>query len=169
MLVIIFSYNRALQLEYLLQSIFNNLEYVGLKLVVVYNCSGSHESSYRSIANNFKDSITFVKETSINNSLLHALPSLFIPLNLFRYLKHNKLRKYSTNFKFLLDDLIFRSNEEFVMFCTDDGYFYRKVAIPDTVLQLIRDDPANTSYKMYVGLNCSDYQNVARIRNNCMV
>jgi hypothetical protein len=160
-LIIIFSYNRALQLDCLLRSIKNRFKYDNFEIKIIYHTSGRHLEGYDKLINKYKDEyrINFVEREEDYNFFRDKLPYLFKNRNLWRYFKHNFLRKKLDNFKKLLESILYSTNSEFTMFITDDGYFYKDVNIPHKVLQLIRDNPNQTSYRMYVGENLHDFPN----------
>ncbi|MBN1414608.1 MAG: hypothetical protein JW973_05875 [Bacteroidales bacterium] len=64
-----------------------------------------------------------------------------------------------TNFKKLLVSVLKNSIRKHLMFCTDDGFFYKEIHIAEELLASINDTAANTSFRMYVGQNVIDYPN----------
>jgi hypothetical protein len=66
------------------------------------------------------------------------------------------LRKNRDNFKTLVEGIIEESGCEFVMFSTDDSILYRDTFITDDILEMIRGDPYQVSYRLYVGSNLKD-------------
>ncbi|WP_343660244.1 hypothetical protein [Chryseobacterium sp.] len=149
---IIFSYNRAVQLDYLIQSILERFK-TDSKVVILYHTTGAHKDGYELLKRKYEDKgISFVERKPVffDSSYIKALNSkkdwkFFKEKNLFN--------KKSDNFKGLLQKIIRESDCEFVMFNTDDGVFYEDVNIPEEVFTIIRNNPENASYRMYVGEN----------------
>lgn len=158
-LIIIFSFNRALQLECLLNTILVRFIYPEFKIAVVYHHTETHKASYAKLIGNFQDN-RLIKFYLINENTIFikdTLPLLFSIRNLARFIKHPYLRKKRDNFKELTEKIISKSQCEFTFFLTDDGYFYKDVIVPDTVFDLIRINPMQNSYRMYVGDNLFNF------------
>lgn len=150
---IIFSYNRAMQLDYLIKSVIARFK-IDYKLIVIYHTSGEHKKGYDLLKE---------KYAAFNNiSFSERKKVLFDPayINTFRskeyrdfFLERNFMKKNSDNFKGLVQKEIKKSNCEFAMFNTDDGVFLEDIVIPEKVFEIIRKNPENASYRMYVGGN----------------
>lgn len=154
---VIFSYNRAVQLDYLLQSSLKHFK-ADAKLVILYHTTGVHQQGYELLKKKYAgyQHISFVerKHVFFDFSYIHALNTerdweFFKEKNLFK--------KNGDNFKGALQKIIKNSGCEFVMFCTDDSIFFKDVHIPDEVLDIIRNNPENASYRLYVGDNLEGY------------
>lgn len=149
---IIFSFNRAIQLDYLLQSTLKNFK-VDSKIVILYHTTGDHKKGYDLLIKKYADqNISFVERKNVlfDLSYLKAINSkrdwkFFKEKNLFN--------KNGDNFKGLLQKIIRNSNCEFLMFNTDDGVFFDEITIPEEVFTIIRNNPENASYRLYVGEN----------------
>ena len=157
-LIIVFSYNRAMQLDCLLSSTLKHLKHSNYKIVVIYHTTGEHNLGYRKLIQNYKifKCIEFIERENKYSFISQTIPLLFKNRNLWRFIKHQYLRKKLDNFKALLENTINDTKSEFTMFLTDDGYFYKDVTIPEHVYQLIRKNPSQASYRMYVGKNLID-------------
>lgn len=158
LLIIIFSFNRAMQLDCLLRTTFKHLKHPDYEIRIIYNATGKHHNGYEKLIEKYSShkNIEFIKEKDKSIGFIQKLPFLFKNRNFWRYVKHSYLRKKLSNFKFLTEKAIKDSEAEFTMFMTDDGYFFRDVKIPEKILDLIRKDPYRVSYKMYVGKNLDD-------------
>lgn len=150
---IIFSFNRAMQLDYLIQSVIARFK-IDYKLVVIYHTSGEHKKGYDLLKEKYAafSHISFSerKKVLFDWSYLNTLSS-----KEYRdfFFKRNFMKKNSDNFKGLVQKEIKNSNCEFVMFNTDDGVFLTDIIIPEKVFEIIRANPENASYRMYVGGN----------------
>jgi hypothetical protein len=158
LLIIIFSFNRAIQLDCLLRSLIKNLTSVNYSIAIVYHYSGKHKKGYEKLEKKYHDfnTIVFYKRAKEYSFITNTLPLLFHNRNIYRYLKHKFLRSNLDNFKILTESLILNSGCNFTMFLTDDGYFYDQVKIPEDIFEKIAEDPYQVSYRMYVGRNLKD-------------
>ena len=162
MQIIIFSYNRALQLEALLFSIkkfWNNIDY---HLDIIYNTScDSYQSGYdllKQKVNNFRGEVSFYKEqknkfpqwtfkelTDIYNlKLLYLCP----------FLRHSK-----TTFRKQLLQVLKKSKSEQVMFLTDDSIFIKPIFLQPEDLKWINEDPFHNQISMRHGIETSGNKN----------
>jgi hypothetical protein len=103
--------------------------------------------------------ITFHERRKGGNFFKAKFLYLFNFYNFARFIKYGYLRKCSDNFKYLTEHIIEYSDMEFTMFLTDDGYFFDDVIVPDEVFKLIKANPSQTSYRMYVGDNLYNFPN----------
>ncbi|MCU7614248.1 hypothetical protein N0B16_07350 [Chryseobacterium sp. GMJ5] len=151
---ILFSYNRAIQLDYLLQSILSRFK-ISYKVVIMYHTSGDHKKGYDLLKKKYAkySNISFVerKKVFFDSSYIHVINTKE-NRNFFR--AKNFFTKNADNFKGLLQKIIAQHDDcEFVMFNTDDGVFYEDVIISDEVFDIIRKNPGEASYRLYVGEN----------------
>lgn len=154
LLVVVFSYNRALQLDLTLKSLLNNLTADYIEISVIYHTSGDHAAAYAALIEEYKKyNVHFYERCKSSPFLKDVLPYLFNVRNLYRYLKYSYLRNNRDNFKSLLEKLITTSKCKFIMFSTDDNVFYKKQNISKEIYELIMQNPNQTSYRCYVGRN----------------
>jgi hypothetical protein len=170
-IVVIFSYNRAIQLDCLLKSVIERFKNIEYKISIIYHYNQSHQQSYKMLTEKYKkyDFISFSLREDYSFPLIKKLPYLLNILNFVRFLKHSYLRKSGDNFKALTEATIKNSGAEFTMFLTDDGYFYKDVLVPSKVFDLIRNKPNEVSYRMYVGDNLSDFPTNIQLENELYV
>jgi hypothetical protein len=74
--------------------------------------------------------------------------------------------KKSDNFKTLLESILEKTNAEFVMFNTDDGVYFDNVFVDDSVYESIRQNPFQTSFRLYLGKNIFGIPKYVKIENN---
>ena len=131
--VIIFSFDRAMQLDALLQSFYQNikLDQVEVKMVVLYRSSNDL----------FEAGYTMIKEKYINHGIFFinelmgerksSLRLLFFPRNLYRWLKYPTFRQSleMPQFKIALEKSLRDIESDNVMFLTDDSLFYAEATI----------------------------------------
>ena len=93
MSAIIFSKNRAMQLDLCLSSLYLNIEEKDLPISVIYNTSERHENSYNTLKEEYKD-VNFVRESVFKEDVLNLI-------------------RDKTYILFLVDDNIFVNNFSF--------------------------------------------------------
>ncbi|REC51738.1 hypothetical protein DRF68_05495 [Candidatus Chryseobacterium massiliae] len=160
LLNIIFSYNRAMQVDYLLFTILNRLKIPDYSTVILYHTTGDHHLGYKKLIEKYKTypNISFVerKEVWFDISFLKTFNS---KKNFNFFLEKNLKNKKGDNFKGLLQNLLKKTKHDFVMFNTDDGVFYDDVILDNDVISVFRENPNTTSYRMYVGDNIDGFPN----------
>ena len=88
------------------------------------------------------------------------------PLNLYRFLKYSFLRISRTNFNELLEKIFIKDRNEFVMFLTDDSYFFKPVTLEDEIFDIISSNPSYHSFSLRLGCNIKyKPRNMKRIQN----
>jgi hypothetical protein len=149
---IIFSFNRAIQLDLLLRSIVIHDEKKMLSVTVLYACSGQkYEQGYDVLKERFPQ-VQFIREEKFAPRFV--LP--FFPMywhNYFWWIKYKHTRTVSGNFRKQLISLIADSEKEYVMFLTDDSMFYKSITILQPVLADIRKRPLQHSFSLRHGNN----------------
>ncbi len=149
---IIFSYNRAMQLELLLDSILKHDTLKLLNVHVLYSTSSlQYEKGYEILKNKYTF-LTWYKEKTFNKKFVWP----FLPpywRNYYWWLKHNYNRNVQSNFKKLLISILKASKKETVMFLTDDSLFTENIFINKTILREIVDNGTLNSYSLRHGVN----------------
>lgn len=157
LLNIIFSYNRAMQLDYLLQSILDKFKVENYEVAVIYHTTGEHSKGYQLLIENYKK-YNFIKFYERKEGFDKGiLPALNCRTHLRFFNKYHFKNKKRDNFKGLLENIIKTSTHEFVMFNTDDGVFYKDFNISSEIQSLIRKNPVTTSYRNYIGDNIEGF------------
>lgn len=158
LLNIIFSYNRAMQVDYLLDTILKRIKIKEYETVILYHTTGNHHLGYKKLIEKYKhhSNIRFVerKEVWFDSSFFKTFTS---KKNYNFFLEKNLKNKKSDNFKGLLQKLLKDSKHELIMFNTDDGVFYEDVILTDEILSIFKKNPETASYRMYVGDNIEGF------------
>lgn len=150
--IIIFSFNRAIQLDTLLTSIVKHWKNPEYQLDIVYNVSSdSFHKSYELLKQKFEcqKHITFYREQ--NWTRHYSLRELVNPYNLKRLIKYPYLRHPRTNFRELTNYLMELSSAKAVMFMTDDSLFIHDVVIPSKIFEWISEKPHNRQFSLRIG------------------
>lgn len=158
--IIVFSFNRAMQLDYLLISIFARFKSPEYKIAIIYHTSGDHDLGYKKLIEKYKniDNILFLERKYQKVGLLSYYATFHDKKNIKRFIKYNLLHyKKIDNFKKLLESVLKSTVCEYVLFNTDDGYFFDDVNITPNILNLIKSNSLNTSYRLYVGENIEEF------------
>lgn len=155
MQIIIFSYNRALQLSALLNSIKDNWKDIEYHIDIIYNTSNeTFERGYQLLKQTIdfsKKRISFFKEQKVkypqwtfkeltdvyNLKLLYFCP----------FLRHAK-----TTFRKQLLNILKNSTSKHVMFLTDDSIFIKPIQIDIDDFEWINKDPFHNLISMRHGI-----------------
>jgi len=152
--IIIFSFNRALQLEALLVSIQRYWQKTDYKLSVLYNTTGGDFQRGYDILQTDYPSYKFVKETHKTEGY-HFSDYLNV-FNLKKLLKYPHMRKQKSNFRDLLNDIISTSECDYTMFLTDDSAFIRDVVLTKEDLEFIDKNPDVNQISLRLGKNITE-------------
>jgi len=164
--IIVFSYNRALQLDTLLSSLIAHWKSPSFVVDIIYNTSGNNfQEGYKKLENKFtvNKNFQFHKESNKHPDRLNYL----LLFNYFNYLQWRDFpvtRHPKTNFKSLTIDLMKQSDPRFVMFLTDDTMFVNDVSIDKQCLEWIGNNPKHNQISLRVGVGMDD--NEANYENN---
>lgn len=152
MTLIVFSYNRALQLSAFLISLFKHFKADDFKVYVIYNSGGGdYEKAYEQLKAQYPQ-VSFVRRKKIEKTPLSYL--FRYKKNLYRYFKHKNLREKLTDFKEVLEQTVANSPYETVAFFTDDSIFFQDVYVkPEVIKEVGSDKEAKTVYSLRHGLN----------------
>lgn len=155
--IIVFSFNRALQLDTLLCTMLEHWKSPAFNLDVVYNTTTpDYQRGYDILINKLSsyENIKFHKESRPADQVLAS--DLLHPHNLKRWLQHEYLRHPRTNFRSLVINLMEHSSSDLVMFMTDDAMYVNDVEIHEEMLKWISDNPLHNQYTLRVGIGMDD-------------
>ena len=148
---IIFSFDRALQLELLLRSIRTYDIFSALFVNIIYSSTDSDfETSYNELIGNYPE-YNWIKEMK-KKSLQLPIESFYWH-NFYWWFKNKYNRFSESNFKLLLKKLVKESSSDCVMFLTDDSIFLRNIFVPQSSLELILNNPDKYSFSLRHGIN----------------
>ena len=155
--VILFSFDRAIQLRETLLSIDKYFVGIPYQIQVMYGVSSKlQQEGYDYLKSTIDSKISICWHLDAENrSFWKSIFPFFFKYsrNFFWYLKYPNLRKKQKDFKNQLETLILDSDTELTMFMVDDVVFYRNASIPQEILHLLQEEPENTNYKLHLGLN----------------
>lgn len=154
--VIIFTFNRAMQLDACLKSIFKNFSHKSNKIHVIYQWSKKHQKSYKILIRKWKKkNVVFYRRNEEIRFLKNKLKYFFRPLNFLWFLRWPIMFKDKGNFKILLEKIILKSSNKYITFVPDDQIFYRKTVIPKKVFDIL-NIKKNYFYRMFTGTHFKD-------------
>jgi hypothetical protein len=147
---VIFSFNRAMQLELLLQSIKRFDKLVLLDVSVFYAASSEEfEHGYAELKRTYPQ-FKWVKE-GMKKTFVWPLLSTYWH-NYYWWIKSAKNRR-SSSFKTQLLEIIESVDDDYLMFLTDDSMFYQDISIPAKTLENIDEVPSASSFSFRHGSN----------------
>ena len=158
--IIIFSFNRALQLNTLLCSMAHRIEPKDYTIDILYNVSSDvFAQGYDKLIEDNKSNghIRFVKEKTVPK--LFALPDIFHASSKSErkyFLKSLVKKRNKTNFRGILLDLLKGSNSSNVMFLTDDACFINQTVISNDILEWINAEPNHRQFSLRTGKGMND-------------
>mgnify|MGYP001180175321 CR=1 FL=1 len=154
--VIIFTFNRALQLDACIENVFKNFPHKSSKVHVVYQWSKKHQKSYKILIKKWKkQNVIFYKRNEKANFFKNKFKYFFRPLNLLWFLRWPIMFKDNANFKELLEKIILNSKNKYITFVPDDQIFYRKTTVPQKVFDIL-NKKKNYFYRMFTGIHFKD-------------
>ena len=154
--VVVFTFNRALQLDACLENIFKNFIHKSNKVHVIYQWSKKHEKSYKILIKKWKKkNVFFYKRKENLNFFENKLKFFFRPLNLLWFMRWPVMIKECANFKELLEKIISNSQNEYVTFLPDDQIFYKKTKVPEKAFEILKKKK-NYFYRMFTGIHFKD-------------
>jgi len=167
LLNVIFSFNRALQLDYLIKSILDKFKIDDYEIVVLYHTTGQHKYGYDKLIEKYKDykNISFVERKEVWFDISY-LRTFYSKENFRFFLRRNFLKKNGDNFKALLQKILRNSRHDWVMFNTDDGVFYDDVFFSEDIISLLSQNKENSSYRLYVGENLEGFPEYVEKKDN---
>lgn len=159
--IIIFSYNRAMQLSALIDSILKYYQGDDFSIKVLYNSSNEEfEEGYKYLSKKLYNNknIFFYKETKRNNTdwSVSEFTDFF---NLKLLVLCPFLRKKKTNFRSLLLKLLKDSYDDFTMFLTDDAMFIRPFILNEAEKHWILNNSQHNQFSFRHGLEVSTNAN----------
>jgi hypothetical protein len=149
---IIFSFDRAMQLELLLDSISKYDSSKLLQVHVIYTTSSdSFEAGYKMLKVKFP-LLQWHKEYQFEDRFVWpVLP--FYWHNYYWWLRYKHNRTVKSNFNLLVQQILKESQSEFAMFLTDDSMFVDSIEIKTIFLDRIRKNKWNYCYSLRHGKN----------------
>lgn len=150
---IIFSFNRALQLDTLITSMIENWQNPQYCIDVIYNTSDQEfQKGYDILIDKYSKykNIKFNKESGIRDII--GIKELLNIRNFIAYNKNKKKFTPKSNFRSLCIDLLKKDKNEFIMFLTDDAMFIDKVKIENEVFNWIKEAPSKRQFSLRMGM-----------------
>lgn len=155
--VIVFSFNRALQLDTLLCTMLEHWKSPDYQLDVVYNSSSvDFQKGYDRLIQKLGNHsfIHFHKEQETAHGV--SLFELLHPHNLKRWMQYSYLRHPRSNFRSLVIDLMIKSDARHIMFMTDDAMYVDDINLNQKIFDWILSNPSQNQYSLRVGIGMDD-------------
>lgn len=155
MQIIIFSYNRAMQLEALLQSINKYWDNNNYQIDVLYNTSSNkYQEAYdllKQKAISLWGGVSFYKENNIKH-ISYTFKELTDYYNLKLLYLCPFLRHAKSDFRKQLLNILKQSHAKQVIFLTDDSIFIKPIRIKKEDVEWINKDPFHRQISMRHGI-----------------
>ena len=151
--VVIFSFDRAMQLDLLIESIIRYDRYYFLDVAVVYSYSSdAYKKGYELLKKKYPV-VAWKEEMKISKLVFNFEFNFGGLRNWFWWIKYPKLRRKKSNFKQILLKTIEETEHHLLMFLTDDSLFYKDIVIYPDCIQRISDTSEKTSFSLRHGAN----------------
>lgn len=154
--IIVFSFNRALQLDALLASVQQHWSKTAHRLAILYNTSNDEYQAGYEILEKKYPQYQFIKE--INGKSRYSCKDYLSFFNLKKLVRYKHCRWQKSNFRELLTNIINKTSCEQIMFLTDDSLFIRDVEIGHEIEDWIEQDPEQNSFSLRLGLGINNPQ-----------
>jgi len=151
--VVIFSFDRAMQLDLLLNSIekFDSQRLFSVR--VLYACSSeTYLTAYNRLKKKYPN-ICWVQEQLYKKPRINYQFDFGYWHNLYWWLKSSVFRKSKSNFKSCLLEILSNIDYQYTMFLTDDSLFYNTINIPERNFEKIKNEPEKYSFSLRQGIN----------------
>ena len=151
--VVIFSFDRAMQLDLLLKSIEKFDSQKSFSINVLYACSSEkYQAAYNRTIEKYPN-IHWIQEQPYKKALYDYQFDFSYWHNLYWWLKNPIFRESKSNFKSCLLKILSNSKCPYTMFLTDDSLFYNDIIIPENKLKKITQKPEKYSFSLRHGMN----------------
>lgn len=154
--IIVFSFNRALQLDALLASVQQHWSKTEHQLAVLYNTSNNEYQAGYEILEKRYPQYQFIKET--NGKHRYPCKDYLSFFNLKKLIRYKHCRWQKSNFRQLLTNIVDKTTCEQIMFLTDDSLFIRNVEIGKGTKDWIEQKPEQNSLSLRLGLGVNKAQ-----------
>lgn len=154
--IIIFSFNRAIQLDTLLTSFCEHWKSPTYHIDVIYNTSNEFfQEGYRLLMDKFNSNININFHKESDGCKPYLLSEIFRLRNAKRCFLNPRIRKPKTNFRPLLIKIMTQCQAKEVMFMTDDAMYVNDVQITDAMIKWLEASPKHRqiSLRLGVGMN----------------
>lgn len=163
--IIVFSFNRALQLHTLLKSFVRHWKNPAYKVSVLYNTSDDFfQKGYDTLIEKFQNNnnIVFYKESKFDGYKLSDFLNL---RNIKHYFDTRSIRKPKSNFRSLLLSILSDRESELCMFMTDDAMYIDDVNIDEVQLNWVNNSSQSNQYVLRLGEHTNDRPATTHINN----
>lgn len=163
--IIVFSFNRALQLDTLLTSFIRHWKSPTYKVSILYNTSDDFfQKGYSILKEKYggNNNISFYKETNFDG---YKLTDFLNIRNIKHYLDTKSIRKPKSNFRSLLLSILSDNDAELCMFMTDDAMYIDDVNIEKEHLDWIKQTPYSNQYVLRFGEHTNNRPATTKIAN----
>jgi hypothetical protein len=152
--VIIFTHKRAMQLHFLLDSLYKQLS-ENTKVHIIHHESSDHDESYILLKNHFKkkEPNFYSWGKSSNFELIKRI--ILRPFNIIWLIRFPAILKKYCDFQKTLEKILKLVNSSYVMLLTDDQHFINSLPNTKKILKKISKEPRKLSYWSHV---CPDFK-----------
>ena len=164
--IIIFSYNRALQLDTLITSFIEKWQAPQYYVDIIYNSSDKDfQKAYDVLIEKYRNipNIVFNKEKNVKDK--YSVKELLNIRNFIAYIKNKRKFTPKSNFRSLCIEILKKNKNDFVMFLTDDSMFIENVNIETEIFNWIKEYPNKRQFSLRMGVGINNKGN--NVKEKC--
>lgn len=162
--IIIFSFNRAIQLDTLLTSFCEHWKSPTYHIDVIYNTSNEFfQEGYRLLMGKFNSNININFHKESDGCKPYQLSEIFRLRNAKRCFLNPRIRKPKTNFRPLLIKIMTQCQAKEVMFMTDDAMYVNDVQITDAMIKWLEASPKHRQISLRLGVGMNNQPDNIRV------
>lgn len=151
--VVVFSFDRAFQLDLLLDTIAKYDIHQILEVHVLYSVSNeAFLQGYTSLQQKHRDCYWHQEYVYEGNKFVWPILPGYLH-NYYWWIKYKHNRYVKSNFKSCLQNLLQESGHKTIMFLTDDSIFFKDIIIEPGLLNRVVADPNEYCYSLRHGTN----------------
>lgn len=169
--IIVFSFNRAIQLDTLLTSLNNHWKTPDYQVDVIYNSSNDFfQEGYRVLINKLKNNTRVYFHKESNGCKPYRVFEIVREIrNVKRYLQNPRIRHPKTNFRTLLIDVMKKNSAKEVMFMTDDAMFINDVEITNSMIEWLESSPRNRQLSLRLGVGMNEQPECVKVGTDGLI
>ncbi len=147
--IIIFSFNRAMQLDTLLTSLKEMWLQPAYSVEVLYNTSTKDfEKGYEILKRKYAD-VSFSRECKAKQE--YSISDYMNLRNMVHLYRYPSLRRPRTDFRKRLISMLENNSSRYIMFMTDDAIFINKVSVSQKIMDWIASSPFQNQFSLRLG------------------
>ena len=163
--IIIFSFNRAMQLDTLLTSFCKHWKSPSYQVDVIYNTSDKYfQKGYQRLMEKFGKSETILFHKESKGCTPYKISEIIGNLrNAKRFFVNPRIRNPKSNFRQMLIELMEQSKAKEVMFMTDDAMYINDVDVTESMIEWLESSSRHRQISLRLGAGMNNQPSNVRV------